>query len=223
MSTSSAGGQPAAFSFPPLALCMPPAVLSGLMFGAPMLLPLAASIVLAPPVPASSAGAGANTEVVPNITLAAGMGVLPPPPPLPTYVPAAILLPVPSVAVSAASVAKLPPTAPVVTLLPPPTTTVTLPLLPHVATGSARLTLAATQPMVPSVLGSLPDSGHRHRVVDNGDLKLVGQLTKTVGMLDSRMSDNVPRTKVFAWLNHLESALKLHFGPLGDDFCERLL
>ena len=59
--------------------------------------------------------------------------------------------------------------------------------------------------------------------MDNGDLKLVGQLTKTVGMFDSRMSDNVPRTKVSAWLNRLESALELHFGPLGDVLCERLL
>ena len=59
--------------------------------------------------------------------------------------------------------------------------------------------------------------------MDNGDLKLVGQLTKTVGMFDSRMSDNVPRTKVSAWLNRLESALELHFGPLGDVSCERLL
>ena len=37
------------------------------------------------------------------------------------------------------------------------------------------------------------------------------------------MSDNVPRTKVSAWLNRLESALELHFSPLGDVSCERLL
>ena len=59
--------------------------------------------------------------------------------------------------------------------------------------------------------------------MDKGDLKLVGQLTKIVGMFDSRMADNVPRTKVSAWLNRLESALELHFGPLGDVSCERLL
>ena len=118
-----------------------------------------------------------------------------------------------------------PPAAPMATLLPRPTPMVTLPPLPlpRVATGSARLTSAATQPMVPSALDSLPDSGHQYRVVDNGDLKLIGQLTKTVGMFDSCMLDNVPRTKVSAWLNRLESALELHFGPLGDVSCEHLL
>ena len=30
------------------------------------------------------------------------------------------------------------------------------------------------------------------------------------------MSDNIPCTKVSAWLNHLESALEVHFGSLGD-------
>ena len=94
---------------------------------------------------------------------------------------------------------------------------------PRVATGSAGLTSVATQPTAPSAPGSLPHIGRQNIVINNGDLKLVGQLTKTVGMFDSRMSDNVPRTKVPAWLNCLESALELHFGPLGDVSCERLL
>ena len=42
-------------------------------------------------------------------------------------------------------------------------------------------------------------------------------------MFDSRMLDNVPHTNVSAWLKHLESALKLHFGPLGNVSCEHLL
>ena len=42
-------------------------------------------------------------------------------------------------------------------------------------------------------------------------------------MFDSRMLDNIPHTKVSAWLNRLESELELHFGPLGDVSCERLL
>ena len=219
MSASSASGPPAAFLSPQLAPCLPPAALSGSMFGTPMSLPLAASVALAPPVPLSS------TEAGPDITLAAGLGALPPPPPLPVHAPAATMPPAPLAAVPAASVAAPPPVAPVAPLPPPPTLTVTLPPPPppHVATGSAGLTLAATQPTAPSAPGSLPDVWHQNVVVDNGDLKLVGQLTKTVGMFDLRMSDNVPRTKVSAWLNRWESALELHFGPLGEVSCERLL
>ena len=67
------------------------------------------------------------------------------------------------------------------------------------------------------------DIGLRNVGVDNGDSKLVGQLIKTVGMFDSHMSDNVPRNKVSAWLNCLESAFELHFGPLGNVSCEHLL
>ena len=191
------------------------------MFGTPMSLPLAASVALAPPVPLSGTDAGGSTEVGPDATLAAGMTALPPPPPLPVRAPAATLPPAPLAAVPAAPVAP-PPVAPVAPL-PPPTVTLPPPPPPRVATGSAGLTSAATQPTAPSAPGSLPDIGRRNVVVDNGDLKLVGQLTKTVGMFDSRMSDNVPRTKVSAWLNCLESALELHFGPLGDVLCELLL
>ena len=225
MSASSASGPPAAFSFPPLAPCLPPAALSGSMFGTPMSLPLAASVALAPPVPLSGTGAGGSTEAGPNVMLAAGMGALPPPPPLPVHAPAATMPPAPLAAVPAASVAAPPPVVPVAPPPPPPMPTVTLPPPPppRAATGSAGLTSAATQPTAPSAPGSLPDIGRRNVVVDNGDLKLVGQLTKTVGMFDSRMADNVPRTKVSAWLNRLESALELHFGPLGDVSCERLL
>ena len=54
-------------------------------------------------------------------------------------------------------------------------------------------------------------------------MKSAGQLTKAVGTFDSRMAGDVPRTKVWAWLSPVESALEMHFGWLENVPCDRLL